>query len=647
MKRFFFFLAFSGLIAVDSYAQAKRQPVRSIRSAAPARTAPVRPAPAAKPADTPRVMQLAPLMIQGTFVAANVQNQSGSRELKTLGSNFRTGDNSTSKNISTKTSGNQMCASQQINTELNTLNFKDFTIYGPPDWLKPGILMEAKSFVQGTERIEEKYDRSPITISTTAPKAAKRVTTVQNPKNKSAITDAIGDLLSQDNSQTGALITFSYHRIFTSEDLNYKINGKFSTNFSDIAAKFGVSGSKKNSHNYFLVEFTQTLFSLEVDGLDKEKVFLNYPNAPLDEYVYISKVNYGRRGYIMFTSQKSLEEFNISAEAGGSYAGMSAQIKSNLGTIASSEDTRVEAFYYGGDVKGAVDDILAGWDKEGRVPLEDYIKAYRFSPAEAYPVSYELKNLDNEKIGMTSKSTQTVETCVPLPKKLKLKVSLAGIDCETTEDRDKYADYELKQHVFYKVGGKIKTPIQKKYNKFGSSCTPNGLANSNGYVPLICGSDKQQIHVAEQKYKSVPREKRGDNVSNFVVYEIDSEEASANNAEFIIRTYLKEKSDDWRGNPADIMMNNDNPNVEVAIKDVLATLTKARTLSNDGKYRGDGAMDQNLTFDYFGGGNRLQLTQVTMGNDGRIILEGAIRARNSGKDVREKAFLWVRFELID
>ncbi|HUH28751.1 thiol-activated cytolysin family protein [Gelidibacter sp.] len=558
-----------------------------------------------------------------------------SSEFKVIDGDFKSGDHSTSRTAPAPKMG-KFCTNTTLNTQLNTDTFKDFTENGPPDWLKPGIIMNAVQFVQGSDQIEENIDRGPITISNTA---TGEYEVIDNPKNRSAINRAIRNIQSKDpNHVHGANISYSYTEIESLDELNFKVNGRYSNVFANIGASLGIENNSSKSHHYYLVEFQQSLYSLEVDGLSPQKVFPNNPEVDLSNYVYISKVNYGRKGYFMFITEKSLEDFGAKGSASMNYMGQKAAIESNLEKISKSKSTTVKAFYYGGAIQSVVKDIAANWNETGRKPLHDYIAGYKFSQAEAYPISYEMKNLDNKRVGMTSKNAQTIPTCVN-SNGMKLKVTLMQLQSGTTQDGDKIADLGIVQHVRYKANGKVITPSEVDIRKFkdNKKCGLGGGNSGDEWsdaTALICGNSDRQIAVTVSPKING---ERSANIDNSAIFDITHQEANDQNAEFEIDTFVKEYS-----NP-DIILNNDPRRTKVAIHDVLAILTGIRGI-NEGQSFFDGGVSSSLQFDHFNGGT-LPLRNV--GKNGDIILEGPIRARNKGPESLEKAFVWMRFELVN
>lgn len=542
--------------------------------------------------------------------------------------------------------GDEFCTTTTLNTSLTTEDFSDFSTSGPPEWIKPGVILDVPTFIDGSGFMVEKYARGPITIATNAPSATNVKTVVRNPQNKSEIIEGIQYLLSKSKGKYGANFNYSYSEIRSKDELNYKVNGRYSNSFAGVSVKLGMTSNSKQEYHYYLVEFKQTLFGLEVDAMAPETIFPNDPEVGFSDYVYVSQVNYGRKGYFMLKTNKSMKDFGASASVSASYLGNNASVQSNINKISSDESTEVLAFYYGGTSQSASNDLLADWEAKGRKPLSDYIEGHDFSAVEAYPVSYKLKNLNNKPVGMNSTNKQDIETCVPIEQNMKLKITLFELQCDTGDGGGK-GDFGITQHVRYKANGEWKTPINTNYKKIPNrtNCYP-GDQNSKWAesTPFICGNIDNQIYVDERK---VPKN-RDPNIINSVVYEISATEANDKQAVFEIDTWVKEYTSTNYGvttSRNDIVMNKDSRIRQVAIHDVLASLKGLRTLkdtkADGGSEFEDGGVDQTVYFDHFDGAS------LPLRNIGNNVLEGPIRARNRGTSLDRKAFIWMRFELIE
>lgn len=656
MKQLFFFFGFLFFVSASSAQVIKRDTVK--RKAVPVREVPAKKPPVImKTEKNPVLVEKKPVLkVQNKatidakrmqtlkyFKSAKVGSPAqvgGKRELKTMDYGFDAADNTTvNPTGQPKTVNGEICSFESINTSLTSSDFKTFALTGAPDWLKPGIILKASDLVRGYESIEERYDRSPITLATTSNKATKQVVTVANPKNKSSITQAESQLKSQDKARMGAMVHYSSYEVHSEEELNFKVTGKYSMGFGAFAAQLGVTTKNEKKEHYYLMEFNQIVFSIEVDGVDKQNVFINNPEVPTDDYVYLSKVNYGRKAYIMFKSKESLQDISVKASASSnSYGNFS--VSSALDYLQNNEEVEIKAVYYGGGMNSVKASILALERRD--ISVKDFLNASAdFAPYLAFPVSYELKNLDNQRVGMFSNSTQTVKTCLPVAKAIKLKVTLAEIECETTSDGDKLADYSVVQHVLYRANGKNKGIISKNINTHSGNCNPGNSGSVwAGSIPLICGNRSKQIHVKEAKNRK--RTNSGSNINNSIVFRVTPQEFNDPNASFIIRTSAIENNTNSFYDK-DVHLKSEDESV--AINDVIAILSGIKTFYADGAYTKDGSLDKSLKFDYFGG-MKMQLKEV-MHRNKLIALEGPVRVRNSGGSLTDKGFLWVRFELVD
>lgn len=244
-------------------------------------------------------------------------------------------------------------------------------------------------------------------------------------------------------------------------------------------------------------------------------------------------------------------------------------------------------------------------------------------------------------------SEPTTKTMWKPTPNLKLKVTLLEIQCAVSKDDDKIDDYGITQHVKYKANGKIKNPISRDIKKFRNNrkCKPGDQDRYwAGSTALICGNRDRQIHVQESKVT----DRRSPNINNSVIFEITASEANDKNAEFTIDTWIKEYSSTTLSNlllreDYDNVLNKDPRKMRVAIHDVLAILKGTKELNATHKYF-DGDVSQSLRFDNFDNAS-LPLRKVSY--SGRTILEGPIRGRMRNAHNNRKAFVWMRFELVD
>ncbi|WP_157208278.1 thiol-activated cytolysin family protein [Mariniflexile maritimum] len=554
-------------------------------------------------------------------------SKEGARELTLVNNNFVETNKTTVQKGSVTNTSNSICSKELITVEVKALDFKAFSMNAKPDWLKPGIMMKAMSFIDGSNTIEEIKDRNPITLSTDL-RIANPVFQVMNPSKKSQITTAENNFINQNGSPVPAQMTFYYHEVHSLEEMSFKLTGKYSSGMGMFSGSVGLNYGTEKESNYYMIEFSQNMFSIEVDGMDPAKVFVD-PNVSTEEYIYLSKVNYGRKGVIIFKSDKKLDQLGINIQAKVSGIVGSAEVKAAYNALKSRSDIEIEAFYYGGSSLGAIKSIENSI-KNGVPDIISFLKDRPFDHKLALPIGYELKNLKNERVGLDNKLKQIVTTCIP-KQNFKLKVTLT--DIQNINGRDGGGsnpdDYAIQQYIDYTAKGKAK--------KFSSRDILVFPARKDGPVQvpnapniLISGDMQNQLHIREGN-EAINRNR---SINNALVFDISYEEFMDPNAKFKIYTWLKEYTEG-----KDKVLANNTP-ISVNIKEVLEVLSGARPLNETTPFF-DTTIARNVKFHNFGTGN-IPLANIQK-DISPLVLEGPIRIGNPG----EKVAVWIQFELVN
>lgn len=556
----------------------------------------------------------------------------GERELTVVNDDFPELNSTKKTKGPTTSNANEIVVEERLKVEVKTRDFKAFSMNDRPDWLKPGVIMKARSFIDGSHTIEEQYDRTPITLATNLRGASTTTYQIPNPRYKSQITSAENTLISQNALPVPAQMYFTYHEIHSLDELGFKLTGKYSSALGAFSASLGIDyGNSKNMY-YYMIEFHQSMFSIEVDGLQTNNVFLN-SSVPVSEYVYLSKVSYGRRGFIVFKSTKTIEQLGIRLNAKATGIIGSAELKSAYNSLKSNEEVDIEAFFYGGSTQGAVSSITNAIKNGTPSDIVDYIASRPFDHKLALPVGFELKNLKNERVGLGTNFEQTVKTRIP-KRNFKLKVTLTDIQCINGRDgSDNPDDYGIQQYIVYKALGKDKKFVSREINKF-----PDRVGNcgqvSNIINPVVCGDAHNQIHVGQN---ADVNQRNRSMINNSLTFNISFDEYNDPNASFRIFTWFKEYTTSTFGSEDHKVLANNEP-ISVKIKDVLDILAGIKTLRKDTDFF-DTTIARGVKFHNFGSGN-LMLT--TLQSTDNLILEGPIRVGSPG----QKAAVWVQFELL-
>jgi hypothetical protein len=396
-----------------------------------------------------------------------------------------------------------------------------------------------------------------------------------------------------------------------------------------------MKASTKRESFYYMVDFTQNMFSLDVNDLDE--IFKD--DLPYNENdVYVSRVNYGRRGIIIVKSKLDFKSFGLDVAASmKSLLGGNASVKAGVKTLNRNESFDIKALFYGGTSGSAVRSFNTMM-KTKNVDILEWLEDKSDDIGYALPISYQLKNLKNESVGLKSVFNQPIRTCVPIPQEnVRLKVTLTKIGCEQGRDNkglfadgDNPDDYGIQQWMNYKVNGKFKKSTKGeriiRVNKSLLKAKENISPWKNRNI-IILGNIKNQIHIREGEKKRI---------NNSIVFNIKSKELADNRATFRIHTWLKE----YTGSEDKIIAN--DKFIDVKINEVVAYLLDPNSFGND--YFNEEVRSGNGYISFHNYGAKDAVMWMRDGGNGSLLGEVAYSFRNSDMHMRTRFFL--RFEII-
>ena len=528
----------------------------------------------------------------------------------------------------------EMSTVEDLSINVNLLDFSYFSESVEP-WLKPGQVISSKSFISRQPRAV-KTQRNPITLTIDLPGAPRSSYEVLNPHQESTLLNAENTLINQGARVSAPKLSFSFHKIHSEEEMEFKLNGKFRSIIGVLNAfsyEVGLSNGNQQAYHYYMLEFRQPMFSIR-SGDMPPNIFKEFI-PDMSDHVYIDKVDYGRKGIIIFRSTRTLEELNIKGIANYHYGLTENEMRSVYKQLKNKKEIEVFARIYGGS---SAQDLLsiANKIKIGVPDIFTYLASLENNHRLAVPVSYSLKNLNNQVIGQKSKKTQTITTKTPIPppSNNKLKVTLTDIHSIKGYDKDHLDDFGIQQYIVYKALGKEKKYASRQINKFPERIDMPGQV-PNIINPLIKGDMNNQIHVWERTRLSM---RNRDMIDNSLIFHITSEELNDPKASFEIFTWLKEYSSDIINGRMDWTYM-DNKSVKVKIKDVVEILQGRIDLNENTTIPELGIVEEvrfhNFGFDF------MKLANIRKKKP--LVLEGPIYHI-------EKKFIvavWVQFELIE
>lgn len=566
--------------------------------------------------------------------AGSVSQKQGEQELTVVDQNFPSVNTTKVTPVKKTTAQGKICVTENLAIEVNSREFS-YISESPEPWIRPGQIFTAQSFISG-QPATVVLARNPVTLAIDLRGVANTIYQVQNPEQNSQLLQAENTLISQNATPPAADFSFSFHKIHSEDEMEFKLTGKYRGALGAFSAKFGLNTGTQQEYHYYMLEFRQNMFSIQADGMTPENVF-KQPVSNMSGYVYIDKVDYGRKGVIVFRTTRTLDELGVNVSAG--YNGLinSVSVNAAYSQLSKKSEVDVLARFYGGDSPSAIQSMENTVEK-GVPDLFTFIRSQPNNHRLAKPVGYTLKNMNNQLVGQNSKRTQTVETCTPVPlaQKYKMKVTLTDIQCIDGRDGggDNPDDYGIQQYIVYQALGKNKKYISRDINKFPSQIGSCGQV-SNIINPLICSGMNNQIHVRQDGDVS---QRNRNMISNSLVFEITLNELNDPNASFKIFTWMKEYSTTALGSNDDKVLMNNDP-ISVKIKDVVEILLGLRNLDANTNYH-DTTIGKGVRFHNFGSGF-MHLADIQKLSNKKV-LEGPIRVGSPG----QKAAVWVQFELL-
>jgi len=549
----------------------------------------------------------------------------GQKILRVVSNSFNPGQNTKS----TKSPLPANCYADNININAKSANFGLFG--GAPDWVLPGVIIKASSFLDGGNTAIESA-RYPISISTDITGGTSKV--INDPSKFSQINDAISQIKTQ-RGIIAAEINFEAREIHSIEELGFSLAGKYSNSIARLSASLDMNYNTKKEDHYYMVDFTQKMFNVDVDLLNPALIFkdIKVLNA---ENLYVSRVTYGRRAIVVIKTKLDFSEFNLSVQANLNQFVHKGELKSSITNLSNTTDFEIQAFLYGGTPQGAIKSIKAMLDEQ-KPNIYEYLEDHPGDVRYAKPISYQLKNLNNENVGLHSIFNQKVKNCIAKPEKnIRLKVTLTGIKCEQSRDNkgfgngDNPDDYGIQQWVNYKVNGKFKKStkserkIKVNYPYLKEKENTSTWKNRN---IILLGNKENQIHILEGDKKTI---------NNSIVFDITPNEYADKRAVIRIHTWLKE----YTGSNDRIIA--DDEYIDVKIDEVLAYLLDPNNSRFGSGYFNKPQKDVSGLFHAYGTAGDIMWLKKDVGN----ALSGNVFYRLKNSDMHMRTRFFLRFEIM-
>lgn len=376
------------------------------------------PLPNSKVTPVPKAkLKMNPLIIQPKI--NRLKTISSSRSAGFNISRTRNTARSSKSNPETSESNGQYCTSRNVN--LTESNFEKIVTGNQSDKIYPGAFYTLNSILDGSYTPVNSLQRRPVSlVANLIGGSSGRLQTQVTEPTMGNITESITELIRNNSSVINAAnYTFRVEEIFSEEQLRIMVQGDYAGFGTEVSAAFNFQ-SRNKKHSY-LARLTQVFFTVNVDYT---RPLIDGTASEND--IYVSKVSYGRIGYLKIESDSSYQAISAALSfaysGSGSTVGVQAEVEHQR-TLASSS---IVGFFLGGDPTNAVD--LTSVNSLSQ--FNDYYRrGLRWDPNIAIvPVSYELKYLRDNATAYVNMTTSYVERMCENGKGIRLTLKGISID---------------------------------------------------------------------------------------------------------------------------------------------------------------------------------------------------------------------------
>jgi thiol-activated cytolysin len=301
------------------------------------------------------------------------------------------------------------------------------------DSLWPGALVSADSVLTGlfTQIV---MDRAPETISVSLENLGGGKTATIDKPTLSSYRDALSSILDAEiTGSTPANLYSEIEQVHSEQQLNMALGIQASWGLGVASLKSSFNFSNKEVRSRYLVRYTQTYYTVDLDAPQTPSTLLDR-HVTLDDVkghmdatrppVYVSSITYGRMILFTFESEYSAEEMGAALDF--AYSGgydISGQVSVTYKDILSK--SKITAFILGGDASTAVTTIDS-YDK-----LIAFIKSggnySRESPGA--PIAYKLNYLkDNSPARMSYTTDYELKQCNRVSQKVRVVLNAITVD---------------------------------------------------------------------------------------------------------------------------------------------------------------------------------------------------------------------------
>lgn len=290
-------------------------------------------------------------------------------------------------------------------------DFEKIVLGNQNDKIYPGAIYFDNAILEGTYNAPLDLQLRPYEIVTDLFSASGSGSSRINVQpGRGAVYDGIAELMRRSGSvKTPSQIFIDVKSLNSTEQLAFELGAGYQGFGVDLNADFNYF--KRSSKNIFIAKLKQVYFSVTTNSnVNGRTLIENEIISP--NLLYISKVNYGRIGYLIMESDSSREAISAALNFRYNGGGSSVSANARLQYEKTLSSLNIKGFFFGGDAANAIpinsSNQLASFN--------DYVRnGLRLDPTVApVPVSYEMKYLnDNATAAVRSTCSYTERQCEP------------------------------------------------------------------------------------------------------------------------------------------------------------------------------------------------------------------------------------------
>ncbi len=395
----------------------------------------------------------------------------------------------------TKSNGKN-CTTSVIDFNVATADFGYFIDNGTPEFIKPGVVISYEDVLSGSNKINT-TPRNPLTIYLERTSAASNANDlseiITNPQQISNINNALGKMNAKISNNVPANMSIEVSEISSEEQLQYGVSGSYNNKAAGIGAKFNISSSDFKSSYYYMIKFTQGMYKIAVD--DATFSFTNANVLNTNKLVYVSEVQYGRKGFLLIKTKKSKSEIEASLGVKLSVGIHNGNVDAFLNKVKEDKESQINMFFYGGNASAAATSLQNIDVKNG---FNNWVASKAGEGLRALPISYKLKNMNGDQLVLKSIFTVNQQTCVPV-KEYKLQIELEQVKNYKSNDSDKKDDYVFEFEPILIIDN-VSYKLQNINNNYKQSIVAVG---TNHLFVRDRNNPANQLHVQEGNTQSI------------------------------------------------------------------------------------------------------------------------------------------------